>query len=162
MGQAKGLDNSIMHRGTHGCDLVVCARRINTVGEKDNEKLALWINPDRRAGKAQMAKAARGKVAAAGGIRRGDHPTKRAYIGRERLERGESREGCASQQALVRVTASIEKHLAKRREVRRRRKHPGVPGHAAHGERVFVVNFAPEQALAIRRVVLRGSDTTDE
>src|SRR5882762_1413541 len=160
--QAKGLDNGVMHGGAHGSDLFVRARGIDAVGEKDNEKLPVRVNPDRRAGKTQMAEAARGKVTAAGGIRRGNHPSKRARVGRECLRSDELRERRASQQALVRVAASIEKHLAERREVRRRREHPRVSGYAAHGERIFVVNLSPKQALAKYRIVLRGSDAADE
>src|SRR5256885_233227 len=109
-----------------------------------------------------MAEAARGKVTAAGGIRRWNHPSKGACVGLECLRRDELRERRASQQALVRVAASIEKQLAERREVRRRRKHPRVSGYAAHGERIFVVNLSPKQALAKCRIVLRGSDAADE
>ena len=63
--QTKRLDNGIMHGGAHGRDLVVCARGINAVGEKDDEELPVGVDPDRSAGKAQMAEAARGKVVAA-------------------------------------------------------------------------------------------------
>src|SRR5260370_30610722 len=97
VGQAKGLHNGVMDDGTHSRDLVVRARGINTVGEKDDEKLAVRVDPDRTATKAQMAETPRRKVAAAGGIRRGDHPSKRARVGRETLPRGELRDRRASQ-----------------------------------------------------------------
>src|SRR6266853_3490347 len=151
-----------MNGGAHGRNLVVRARGINTVGEKDDEKLTVRVDPNRSAGKTQMAKTAWRKVAAAGGIRRGDHPSKRARVGRERLRRDELHERRASQQALVRVQAAIEKHLAERSKVRRSREHSSVPSYAPHGERVFVVNFSPEQALTIGRVILRGSDAAAE
>src|SRR6267378_8343959 len=109
-----------MQGGAHDSDFIVRARGIDAVGQKDNEELPVRVNPDRRAGKAEMAEAARGEITAAGGIRRGNHPSKRACVGRECLRRDELRERRASQQALVRVATSIEKHLAERREVDRK------------------------------------------
>src|ERR1700730_1353768 len=105
-----------------------------------------------------MAKAVRGKVAATCGIGRGNHPAERARTCRERLRRRKLCKGRASQKSLVSVAAAVEKHLAKRREVRRAREHSGVPSYATHGERVFVVNFSPKQMLAICCVIFRGSN----
>src|ERR1700730_9263610 len=112
-----------MHSGAHGRDLVVCACGINTVSKKDDEKLPVGVYPDRSAGETQMPEATRGKVVAAGGIRGGNHPSKCARIRRQRLERDKLCERRTSQQALVSVDAAIEKHLAERRQIRRRGKH---------------------------------------
>ena len=152
------FDHRVMHGGPHGRNLVVFARGIDAIGQQDDEKLAVRINPDRRAGKSQMPETARRKIAAARGIGRRHHPAERARVARERLGSGELRNRRASQQAMVAVYPAIQKHLAERREIGRRREHSGVPGDAAHGERVFVVHLALHEALSKRRVIFRGRD----
>src|ERR1700738_1980414 len=109
-----------------------------------------------------MAKTSRGKIAAAGGISSRNHPSKHARVGRERLRRCELGKHRASQQALVRVAAAVENHLTESREIRCSCKHSRVPSYAAHGERIFVVNFSTYLAFAIRCVLLSGSNSGEE
>jgi hypothetical protein len=49
-------------RRADAADLVVVARGMHAIGEQHHEKLAVGIDPQRRAGKTQVAEAARGKM----------------------------------------------------------------------------------------------------
>src|SRR5713226_10563253 len=78
----------------------------------------------------------------------GHSPAQRARPTRKLLRRGELRDRRAAQDALVRIYASVQKHLTEVREIGRRAKQPGVPRDAADGKRVLVMNFPLHQPLA--------------
>src|SRR6267154_6197439 len=115
--ESERLYHRVVHGGAHGRNLVIFARGIDAVGQQDDEELAVRVNPDRRAGKSKVSKAAWRKISAARRIRRGRHPSERVRIAREHLWSGELRNRRASKQAVVAVDAAVQKHLAKHREI---------------------------------------------
>ena len=55
----------------------------------------------------------------------------------------------------MRINAAIEEHLRERGDIAGRGEKSGVARNATHGPGIFVVHFAPNQALAIGGVVSR-------
>lgn len=47
---AKRIDHGIMQGRAYGRDLVIFTPWIHAIRQQNYEKLAVWINPDRRAG----------------------------------------------------------------------------------------------------------------
>ena len=60
------------------------------------------------------------------------------------------------------VYSAVQKHLAEGCEITCRGEQAGVPGDPAHRERIFVMNFALDQALPKGHVIFRGSDAAQK
>src|SRR5216683_7568405 len=77
----------------------------------------------------------------------GDGPSEGARAARKLLRSGELRDGRAPQDAVMRVDAAVQEHLAKGSKIGRGAEESGVAGDAADGEGVFVVDLALHQAV---------------
>ena len=53
--EAEGLHDGVMYGGTQLADLLVGSCGVHAIGEQDDEKIALGIDPNRSAGESGMA-----------------------------------------------------------------------------------------------------------
>jgi hypothetical protein len=111
-GQAQGFHDGVVDGGADLGDFHVFAGGIDAIGQQDDEECAIGVDPDGRAGEAGVAVAVDREIVATGAAFSGDDPAKRARIFRERLRRGEFRDGGALQDAIVGVDAAVDEHLA--------------------------------------------------
>ena len=116
-GQAQGFHDGVVDGGADLGDFHVFAGGIDAIGQEDDEECAIGVDPDGRAGEAGVAVAVNREMVATGAAFSGDHPAKGARIVRERLRRGEFRDGGALQDAIVGVDATVDEHLAEGRKI---------------------------------------------
>jgi hypothetical protein len=146
-GQVQGLHDGIVKSGPDLRDFLVFASGMDAIGQQNDEKLVLSVNPDRCASKPSVAETMRGEVVAAGRAFRWDGPAQRAGIVRKRLGGGELRDRGALQDSPMAIYATVEKHLTERGEIRGGAKKACVTRDAAHREGIFVMNLALNQAM---------------
>src|SRR5580704_4152329 len=137
-----------MQRGPNLGDFVIFSRGIHTIRQENNEKLPVGINPDRSSRKTSVPETMCRKVVPARATFGRHHPTERARSARKLLRHYELRNRRAAQYSLVRISAAIQQHLAKRRQIRRRTEEPCMARNAANGICVFIVHFALDKPLA--------------
>src|SRR6202030_2942125 len=94
--------------------------------EQYDEQCAVRIDPDGSSGEAGVPVTAGGKIVAAGTAFRGHDPPEGSGVFGERLRRGEHCDCGALHDAMVRVNAVVQKHLAESREIGRSAKDPGM------------------------------------
>src|SRR4051812_32948652 len=107
----RGVEDRALHGvsdgAAEGADARVVARRVHAVGEEDDEELLLGIRPDRGAGEAGVAEAARREVLAGARARRRVLPAQPAR-GVLALARRPARDRLGMEDADAVVLAAVE------------------------------------------------------
>src|ERR1700687_1351061 len=80
--ESQRLHHGVVKSGAELCDFLVLAGRVDAIGEEHDEELAVWIDPDRRAGEASVAEAVWREIMAAGAAFGGHRPSERARAAR--------------------------------------------------------------------------------
>src|SRR6266849_1358321 len=156
--EAQGFHYGVVEVWADFGNVVIFTRGIDAVRQQHDEKLFVRVEPDGCAGKTGVAVAMRGKIVAAGTSFGRHHPAQGPRVFRQRLRRGEFRNGGALQDAFVAVNAAVQQHLAKAGQVRGSAEDSRVAGNAADGEGIFIVHFALQQAVAQLVVEFRRRD----
>ena len=131
-----------------------CPSGVNTVGEENDEHVAVRIDPERRAGEACVAVGTLAEVLAAASVPGACVPAKCPRACRARREQAHCR---IRDQPRAAVLSTVEHHLREDGEIGGSAKQSRVPSDSAEGERILVVDLAAER-ISARRVDLGGSD----
>jgi hypothetical protein len=129
-----------------------CPRRVNAVGEQDDEHLPFRVDPHRCSRESSVTVGGTPEISARAVITFRGVPPKRAVTdgsAREQLH------GRAADDLHAVIFAAIEHHLSEDRQVSSGAEEPGVSRHAPKRERVLVVDFAAKWVPARRRYFSR-------
>src|ERR1700746_1852398 len=122
---------------------------MHAVGQEHHKKMAIRIDPNRCACKTGVAERTwPHKMAARTAFGR-NRPPQGSRAPGELLRFRKFRNCCAAQNSPMGVYAAVQQHLAERSQVRRRAEYAGMARNSTNGRRIFIVNFALNQAMAV-------------
>src|SRR5687767_9649127 len=156
--------NGIVHGAAQRHVLLILAPRIDAIGEKHDEQIALEVDPQAGAGEPGVPDRLCGEEVAAGGAKaagRGHVPADGAA--REIvLLRAQAVDGRRVEQSFHPVEPVVQQHLREHGQIAGGGKEARVAGYAANGERVLVVHAAVHVLFAEQRVDLGWSDAREQ